>query len=135
MPRRSADDLITAAFLPKLEPIPEPRTLQPARARQIWKEVVQSKPVNYFQVTDTPLLTRFCTIAARCEAVEQLLAVTPADAKGAPQLERRLASLAASLAGLAQKLRLTVAHRIERHAAARSEVRSWPPPWHDGAID
>jgi hypothetical protein len=130
VPRRSAEAQNLAAFLPKPAPLPVPKGLAPKRARAIWIELVGSKDPSYFLRMDVPLLTRFCTLAARAEGLEQLMATMPVQSEEAPRLERRLTSISAALTGLAQKLRLTVAHRVERHAAARSsEALNFEKPW------
>jgi hypothetical protein len=75
-------------------------------------------------------LARFCVLTARAEDIEQVLAATPVQSEHAPRLERRALAIAATLGGLAQKLRLTTAARIERHAAVRSaEVKTLGKPW------
>jgi hypothetical protein len=107
-----------------------PKALEPARARQVWREITGSKPADYFLKTDTTLLTRLCTLSARAEALEELLATTPVQSEEAPRLERRLVAISAALTSLASKLRLTIAHRVERHSAIRSsEAMNLPKPW------
>jgi hypothetical protein len=132
MPRISAEARMAAGFLPGLEPLPVPKGLQPARARAIWVQIVSSRPADYFLPSDEWLLRRFCSLAARAEQVERLTAISALEAPDQRGLERRLVSISASLAGLSAKLRLNPQGRIERHAAVRSAVRSWPPPWYGG---
>jgi hypothetical protein len=130
VPRISSEAQFAAAFRPQPQPLPVPKGLQPARARAIWREITASKPADYFLIADTPLLTRLCTLCARAEGLEQLIAVTPLESEKSPRLERRLVSISAALTSLASKLRLTGSHRIERHAAARSsEAERHPRPW------
>jgi hypothetical protein len=130
VPRKSAEAQLATAFRPRPLPLPVPTGLQPARARAIWLAITRSKPAGYFLKMDEPLLTRLCTLCARAEGLEQLMAQNPLDSPEAPRLERRLVSISAALTSLSAKLRLTVAHRIERHAAARSsEAESRPKPW------
>lgn len=135
MPRRSIEARLTAAFLPEKQPLPPPKGLQPARARAIWAEITLSKPPDFFLTMDATLLTRLCVLSARAEGIEQLLARTPVESEEASRLERRLVAISAALTSLASKLRLTVASRVERHAAVRSsQARSSPPPWHSDLI-
>jgi hypothetical protein len=130
VPRKSADALFAAALRPQPQPLPVPEGLQPARAREIWREITESKPGDYFLRADTPLLTRLCTLCARAEDLEQLMAATPLESEKSPRLERRLVSIAAAVTNVCSKLRLTVSHRIERHAAVRSsEAQRLPRPW------
>jgi len=132
MPRTSAEAQLMAAFRPQPQPLAAPKSLHPARARTIWRQLVEAKPADYFLTTDVPLLSRFCTLAARAEEIEEVLASVPVQSTEAPRLERRLTAIASMMTNLAVKLRLTVASRVERHAAIRSaEAKDFLKPWEE----
>jgi hypothetical protein len=63
------------------------------------------------------LLRQYCVLSIQSLAVEGALAAADVADDAAPRLERRLRGLAATCAGLAAKLRLTPAARIDRRSA------------------
>jgi phage terminase small subunit len=126
LPRQSAEARGASIYLAGNRPLAPPKTLaRPAKA--VWRQIVESRPPDYFRQWDIPLLTRYCALSARAAEVEAVVSATPVDAKDAPRLEKRLATLAAAVGGLAQRLRLTPAARIERHSGQRNETWSIPP--------
>jgi hypothetical protein len=122
MPRQSAEARGASIYLAGTKPLPVPKSLKPAASRRVWLATVNARPADYFGPGDVPLLERWCTLSARAREVEALLASTPADAPDAAAIERRLLAISTGLAGLAQRLRLTVVQRIERHSGQRSEA-------------
>ena len=122
MPRMSSEARSASLYRAGTSPLRVPSSLKPAAARAIWRATVQGKPSDYFRPSDSELLTRYCTLNARAAELERLLAATPADDPDGAGIERRLVAIAGAVGGLAQRLRLNPAARIERHSGQRAET-------------
>jgi hypothetical protein len=109
MPRISADARSLAAFRAGAAPPSPPQHLsRPAAA--VWREIASSRPPDYFDAGNFPLLELYCeTTAHSRELAKKLERFRRANAWGeAKGWERRYALLAAVLVSVGTKLRLTV---------------------------
>ncbi len=70
MPRKSAEDRAAAAWRARGEPPPPSKHLG-RKAKAIWREIVKSRPPDFFPISILPLLEGFCvaSVAARELAV------------------------------------------------------------------
>jgi hypothetical protein len=128
MPRISPEARSSSLYLASTKPLSMPKGLEPAAARAVWQKTIGSRPLDFFHRSDGELLTRFCTLSARAQELEQLIAVTPPDNPEAAGIERRLVAISAALGTLASKLRIVPQARIERHSGQRMEVSTLDDP-------
>lgn len=115
MPRQSAEDRAAAAFRAGGAP-PEPPTHLDQAAAKLWREIVSSKPADFFDPGACVLLEHFCTLAVDARDVTTSLAQSRRNkAKDMRVWEKRLVFISKALASLATKLRLSVQARLEWH--------------------
>lgn len=107
-----------------------PKELSPAEAK-LWREMVESKPADWFGPDCWPVLKEYVRAAVMCDQ----LAKTAAKAVNAkatdlrPVLDMRDRE-AKRMADLATKLRLTQQSRYTPHAAATADKRAnGKRPW------
>jgi hypothetical protein len=81
----------------------------------LWREVVATKPVEWFQADSAPLLVEYCRAKAMCDRLSLMLETATDDLKSLLDMRdkesRRLATLAC-------KLRLTQQSRYTPQSAA-----------------
>jgi hypothetical protein len=119
MTRKSAAAIAAAGFRAGgLHPTP-PAELPP-RAAQIWRGIVEARPVDFFAPGSLELLATFCRVSAVQETLLAQLEAEPSD----DDRVARVAKLAATLTTLGTKLRLTIqsASRIGEAATKAKEA-------------
>lgn len=132
MPRRSSADL---AIVPNARPYPAaPTGLQPAAAA-VWDAVVRTKPVEWFDAGNAPLLESYCAlvierraVAAALEGIDRTtLGTDGATLARYERLHRMASGQAKLLKVLATAIRLTQQSKYS-HRNAGAEVRNKPAP-------
>ncbi len=107
MPRKSAASL---AVVPGLRTIPRlrpPRDLTPLQ-RSFFAHIVASKPADWFQASDLPLLVLLCRHLARADQIEeQLRLIDPMYTEAFDALARMADRESQRIAMLMTRLRLT----------------------------
>ena len=120
--RRSAASLVVAAVTPwaRLEP---PEWLSDS-AKNVWRDVVSSKPSDWFGADSAPLLEAYCnTVVEYRRAVAALVTVSPDDSA-----YKTLVEVTTKLFGQIQKgatsMRLTQQSRYTPQAAATAAKKA-----------
>ena len=116
MPRLSAEDRAASAWRAGGEPPKPPKHLS-RRARAMWREIVASRPVDYFGPGATQLLESFVVAVLAARELAVAVEATPSD-KAA--IDAWLAVVKVETA-LATKLRLAVSSSIKPHAGKLNE--------------
>lgn len=121
MPRKSAESArLTAVTSLPLRPDP-PETLSECEAK-LWRDVVATKPVEWFQADSAPLLVEYCRAKSVCDRLSDLiLGLDETDPKGLADLKSILDMRdkeSRRLATLGCKLRLTQQSRYTPQSAA-----------------
>ena len=116
MPRRSIDDIAAAAYRVGGKP-PSPPKVMNRRAKQIWNDIVKSRPVDYFCPAGQILLASFCELQTVQEINLQLLRDDPTN----PQWQKAAASLQLTLNSLAVKLKISPSANLLRNAGIVNE--------------
>ena len=116
-------------------PLAPPQELSVAE-RALWKEVVASKPVEWFGPDSVPVLKEYVRAAVTCDTLADR--VVQALATGDENIIRSALGLrdkeAKRCADLATKLRLTQQSRYTPQAAATADQKaSGGRPWHVSA--
>ncbi len=101
MPRKSAEDRAAAAWRARGKPSPPPKSLG-RKARAIWREIVKSRPPDFFPTGILPLLEDFCVASV---AARDLATAVEADPNDKATADAWI-SFAKVQATLATKLRL-----------------------------
>jgi hypothetical protein len=132
MSRMSAEARGASAFRAGNRPPPPPENFSDAAAA-IWREIVGSKPVDWFDGGSFGLLRQFCRTMAQAESVALQLAATETDeqkidalerrivAQRLEALERRLIALNTCCTTLATKLRISVQAKISTRSGMLTE--------------
>lgn len=134
MARKSAASLsIVPGGAPRTAPAP-PRDLVKAE-KALWRDIVESKPVDWFGPDSIPILKEYVRAAVACDLLARLvhaaLASGDADIIKA-QMDRRDKE-ARRAASLATKLRLTQQSRYGARSADRADQRAGGHrPWQTG---
>ena len=128
--RRSAASLTVATINPwtRLGP---PESLTPDGA-DLWREIVASKPAEWFQVDTAPLLEAFCTLTVEYRRAAKALALAgPQDLGSYRVLVEVVTKLAKDMASLATKMRLTPQSRYtpQSAATANKKAATAAKPW------
>lgn len=97
-----------------------PRDLS-IRAKAIWREIVNAKPVDWFDGGSLGLLADHCRTQERLEEVWRRLGRYPVGSREARQVMSELRTLRTNYATSARLLRLTVSNGMERQAAKYGE--------------
>jgi hypothetical protein len=113
MPRISAEAKAASIFRVGGQYPKPPSGFSGAKAK-MWRDIVHSKPLDWFSAGSLLLLARYCEVMARAAQVSALVAQLPADADTAAAAEKRLVALNTNAAVLATKLRLTVQDAVNR---------------------
>ena len=100
----------------------------------IWREIVASKPADWFGPDNLPLLEHYCTSVAESRRVaRKLREVGPECLDDYDRLINLQARVGGQLQGLATKMRLTQQSRYGARGAATASDRSAPKkPWEFG---
>ena len=128
--RQSAASLVVAPVSPwaRLEP---PETLTEAQAR-VWREVVATKPVEWFKADSAPVLEAYCQSVENYRRTATALDQTDScDLQTYRVLSELVIKQANLVAALATKLRLTPQSRYTPQAAATADRKSGDvrKPW------
>ncbi len=116
MPRLSADERAAAAWRAGSKHVKPPAYLsRPARA--IWREIVRSRPADYFGPGATHLLESFVVATVAVRELAPKIAADPCD-KDLAEAFRRYSATAATAA---TKLRLAVSSAVKPHAGKLNE--------------
>ena len=78
MPRNSADERAAAAWRARGKPPPPPKYLG-RKARAIWREIVKSRPPDFFPTGILPLLEDFCVAAVATRDLAAAVEADPSD--------------------------------------------------------
>lgn len=111
-----------AAFYRAAKTAKEPPKALTGRARAIWREIVNSKPADWFDGGSVGLLADHCWSQARLEECWRRLDRYPVGSSEARLVMVELRTLRVNYATSARLLRLTVSNGIERHAAKMAEA-------------
>ncbi len=136
--RKSVAELSVVAVLPGQRPDP-PADLSEAEGRY-WREVVATKPAEWWKADTEILLKAYCRASAQHDVISAALNATPARRlktdKGWAKYERMKkvqASTSAEVAQLATKMRLTPQSRYTAQSAATADRKaSSARPWEFG---
>lgn len=121
MPRISAENRGAIAYRSGSKPPPAPARLDP-EAAAIWRVVVRSKPLGWFDASSLALLELYCTTLVKARQVAVELAPLEVRTPGVERLERRLIRLNSNTIALATKLRLTVQAAVNRRSRMLDEA-------------
>lgn len=116
MPRLSAEDRAAAAWRAGGAP-PRPPKYLSRQAKTMWREIVASRPADYFGPGSTPLLESFVVAVLAARVLAVALEADPCDKAGA---DAWLAMVKVETA-LATKLRLAISSAIKPHSGALTE--------------
>ena len=116
MPRLSAEDRAAAAWRAGGAPPKPPKHLS-RRAKAMWREIVASRPPDYFGPGSAPLLESFVIAVLAARVLGAVVEENPVDKAAA---DAWLAMVKAKTA-LATKLRLAVSSTIKPHAGKLNE--------------
>jgi len=127
MPRISPEGRSAAAFLTGVQ-APEPPINMPPAEAKLWREIVQSKPIGWFDAGSLLLLDLYAyTAIAAGRVAAAASAVGDIGSPAAGRLCRRLVALNTSALGLASRLRLTPQNTIHRRSGLLSEPGAGSP--------
>jgi hypothetical protein len=120
MPRKSPEERSAAMYRAGGKPPEPPADLNPDAAR-IWRLIASSRPADWFDHGSLPLLRRLCRTAVSVERLHDAYdALDPTSSKAA-ELAKQITAMNASVAGLSQKLRLSVQNAIVWDSGKRTE--------------
>jgi hypothetical protein len=121
MPRRhSAEQRAGSFFRVGGQPIEPPRVLT-TRAKRIWREIVTSKPMDWFDAGNAGLLADHCETQALLEEIWARLRRFPVGSKESAVLINQHRTVRNNYAVSARLLRLTVQQTTERQATKNAE--------------
>jgi hypothetical protein len=136
MPRKSISDLTLVRAKAPGTPLPAPGDLEPAEAA-LWRDIVASKPADWFGGDCAPLLKEYVRSARMCDLLAPRIsaAIGTVDPRGLKRLLDLRHQESTRAAMLATKLRLTQQSRYSARAAASADrraagARPWQAP-HD----
>jgi hypothetical protein len=121
MPRISAEGRAGAYFRAgSIAPAP-PAYLR-AAGKELWRQIVCSRPVDRFDAGALPLLESYVVLVCHVRGLLRELARAKADTPlTTAELERRIAAMNRSIGTLASKLRLSVQARVDRRSGEIGE--------------
>jgi hypothetical protein len=120
MPRTSAEERAASFYRAGKVRAKPPTQLSPA-ARKIWRAIVASKPVDWFDYGSLGLLADHCQSRARLEAIWTRLHEVKAGSPESLSLAKEMRIHSARMSTTARQLRLTVQHAITRQASMAGE--------------
>ncbi len=116
MPRLSAEDRAASAWRAGSKPVKPPSYLS-RQAKALWREIVASRPPDYFGPGSTHLLELFVVAVLAARVLAVVVEADPRDEAAAKEW-RDFAKIEATLA---TKLRLAVSSAIKPHAGKLNE--------------
>jgi hypothetical protein len=120
MPRMSAEARGASVYQAGGEAPSVPSELTPQEAA-IWREVVDSKPVDWFDGGSLGLLRQYCSTMAQARLVAEHLRTCSWE--DAVYLEKRLTVLNTSCTMLATKLRISVQNKFDTRSGMLTEKK------------
>jgi hypothetical protein len=120
MPRRSAEEKAAAFYRVRTRAVEPPRGMS-AAARRAWREIIASKPVDWFDPGSLQLLRLHCEAIAGANKLAADLRKLPA---GSREFTRGCAAwkaMYASAMSTARALRLTTQQAVESRSAKITE--------------
>ena len=121
MPRASAEERAASIYRAGKAAKEPPKTL-PARAKAIWREIVNSKPADWFDGGSLGLLADHCRTQARLEECWRRLDRFPVGSREARLVMVELKTLRSNYTTSGRLLRLTVTEAIERRSSQIDET-------------
>lgn len=127
MARKSAESLIVVPVTALPSRLDPPENF-PLAESEVWRAVVATKPVDWFQADSIPLLSEYCRAVVMCDRLAARIDL--ADDESLKDLLRLRDMEAKRLATLAVKMRLTQQSRYTPMASATaakapSAAKSW----------
>lgn len=131
--RRSAESLSVVRVAPQERVAPPDRLTDEQSA--IWREIVSSKPADWFGADNLALLEQYCVVQSESRRVAaKLREVGPECLDDYDRLISLQVKIGGQLASLATKMRLTQQSRYGARAAATASDRTaTKKPWEFGS--
>lgn len=127
MPRKSTASLAVAPITSLPSRIEPPADIPQAEAA-VWRAVVATKPIDWFQADSAPLLREYCRAVAMCDRLADLIDMPPGEDFHTLLISRDRE--AKRVAQLAVKMRLTQQSRYTPQASATADKKaSGFRPW------
>jgi hypothetical protein len=124
VPRISLEDKSAAMFRAGSERRPPPARLS-APAKRLWRKIVDDRPVDFFRPLSYEMLAQLCELTVEQRA--KIRALRAATSEEYPAALKSVATLSATLAVLASKLRLTVQADVTRWSGKTAEKGDGSP--------
>jgi phage terminase small subunit len=121
MPRTSPEERAASFYRAGKKPIEAPRVLS-TRAKNIWRQIVTAKPVDWFDASMVGLLADHCETQCRLEEVWARLRRYPVGSREGRELLVDLRTLRGNYAVSSKLLRLTVQAAVERRSTMAGEA-------------
>ena len=131
MPRKSIASLsvVQASGLDSIQRLAPPEDMIPQEA-QLWSDVVDAKPADWFQPDTVPLLTEYCRAKVMCDRLRLQIEVAIAEGEVPKDLMKLRDMEAKRLMSIATKLRLTQQSRYTPGSAGTASKKGQAPrPW------
>jgi hypothetical protein len=135
--KSAAEKLASVVNLPNRQ-VPPPDDLS-EEAAKVWRDVVATKPVSWWDAGSLPLLAQYCRVTVEARRIDGLLLVEAeflttkkADLPAYSRLRRMQGSISRELAALATKMRLAQQSRYQEksaHTAATKGGSGRKRPW------
>lgn len=133
--RKSAAELATVTNLP-LRTVAPPADLS-AEEAGVWSRVVQTKPGEWWDAGNLPLLTQYCRAVVQAgvvgtivESVGRAMLTDPDELPRYKELRKIQAALSGEIASLARSMRLTQQSQYRADAAAvKARKANGRKPW------
>lgn len=118
MPRASAEARAASVYQSGGKAPTAPRALSP-EGREIWREIVNSKPIGWFDPGSLQLLELYCSSVVDAKALSAQLLVASESEK--PRIRKQLIHVTMSCTSLATKCRLSVQSAVDRRSRMLDE--------------
>jgi hypothetical protein len=111
MPRQSAEEM-SASFFRAGKDFPKPPPGMSAKARRIFREIVASKPIDWFDANCVRILRIHCENIVKADEVSDSFATVKPGSKAFTELSNQMRTLSAVIATSSRQLRLTVQTQV-----------------------
>lgn len=130
--RKSADAIATLTQIADLRP-PPPSDL-PEPAQKLWREIVGTRPSDWFRPDTFPLLASYCRHCWHAAEIDRLIEKAFAEFEGEernaiPLLLKARERESRAMLALARSMRITQQAQYEPRTAARQALPSTRKPW------
>ena len=122
MPRTSAEERAASFYRAGSKPAAPPRILS-TRAKYIWRSIVNTKPVDWFDAGNFGLLADHCETQVLLEEVWARLRRYPVGSREGRALLGDLRTGRGNYLKSSQALRLTVQYAVERRSTMAGETQ------------